>query len=124
MQAIQIAAGLVQTHQPVDAGDLGECLFAGARRACRVQAFDAQLDQRAEPRLHVPECRAVHPAAPRNATSYTFNSRCTPSVTCRHDSVAPEMFLMSLFSSTGSPAVLPTNCLRQPARRISPPCDS
>src|ERR1700751_4725713 len=124
MQAAKVAGGLVETHQPVDRGNLGKRVFAGGRCAQRIQPLDAQLDQRAERWPHAPDYLATHPAAPLDAALYTFSKRCTPSVTWRHESVAPEIFLMSLFNSSGSAPVFPTNCLRQPARRISPPCAS
>ncbi len=111
----------MEAHASMHAADLRERAFDRGDRCGFRQARDADRDDRAEQWSRARDVPHRIHAGARSVRSYTCNRRCTPSVTWRDDSVAPEMFLMSRLSSTPSLAVLPTNCLRHAARRISEP---
>ena len=116
----------VEAHQPMHDSNFGErCLDGG--QCARFRRRRRRVFRRACPAAveRGGLASSISASSIRSQRfSYSASRRRTPSVTWRHDSVAPEMLWMSESSRTGSRAVLPTNCLRQAGRRISLPCVS
>src|SRR6185369_16793905 len=89
----------------------------------RIEGARLDVATRFHERAHLPlraarECERAHVA---NAAPASATMRCTPSVTCVHESVAPLMFWMSSPTFSGADGPFPTNCARQAAWRISWP---
>jgi len=97
------SAWLAQGDEP---GEL-EILRRNADKGlpCGSQKFIGKLEQLTENSNKRDACATLQ----RRTVSWRKRSRLMPSVTCRDDSVAPEILRMSSSSSSGLLTVLPTN---------------
>src|SRR5262249_20163596 len=113
VQPRHIAVGVVKTHQPMHPFDGREAGIDRARERRLGETARIDLDEGAKQRPRAPH------RLPFMFASYHSSARLTPSVTCREDSVAPLILVMSPLSCSGELALLPTNWARHVASRTS-----